>query len=275
MKKLINDCIDYILRHLDENITAKDIANEFNYSEFYFNRVFKSETGESLYAFIKRLKMEQSAIDIKIRKNKSITDIGVDYGYSSSNYSSAFRKHHEVSPAEFRKSANQKSTLNPFNKNKLDSFESFNYYNSKIQIQVLEDITVIYEKTIGNYYELKEKWHLFMETYKGIIKSDTLMIERFYDDPAVSSLNCCICDLCMTVDKNCNLKNITTIKGGKFVIYKFEGKIQNIFRDVQGVFRIWLPQSGYEMAERYGLNIYRNIDEANGEVIMELCIPIK
>ncbi|MEZ7890163.1 MAG: AraC family transcriptional regulator [Candidatus Wallbacteria bacterium] len=275
MKKLINDCIDYIIRHLDENITAKDIANEFNYSEFYFNRVFKSETGESLYAFIKRLKMEQSAIDIKIKNNKSITDIGLDYGYSSSNYSSAFRKHHDVSPAKFRKSANKISVLNPFAPNKLDSFESFDHYASKIQIRILEDITVIYEKTIGNYYELKEKWFRFMETYKEFIKTNTLMIERFYDDPLVSSSNCCICDLCMTVNKDCQLENITAIKGGKFAVYRFEGKIEDIFCAVQGVFSIWLPQSKYEMTEKYGLNIYHNIDNANSEVVMDLCIPIK
>lgn len=45
-----------------------------------------------MYALIKRLKMEQSAIVLKVEKEKTIIDIGLDYGYSASNYSSAFKK---------------------------------------------------------------------------------------------------------------------------------------------------------------------------------------
>lgn len=274
-KKLINESIDYIIQHLDEPLLVKDVASNFNYSEFYFNRVFKAETGESLYAFIKRLKMDQSAIDIKLERNKSITEIGLNYGYSSSNYSSAFRKKHNISPVEFRKFTNETFISNPFNPQRFECFETYDDYASKITIQMLEDIRVVYERTIGNYYELKEKWLQFMEIYKDFIKADTLMIERFYDDPVISSLSCCICDLCMTVEENCRFENVTIIKSGRFAVYQFDGEIQDIFGTLQGIFSVWLPRSGYEMDERYGLNIYRNIDRANGRVIMDLCIPIK
>ena len=86
--KLVNQSIDYIMQHLEEEITVEDVANHCHFSKFYFSRMFKQETGESVYAFIKRLKMDQSALRLKIEKEKSITDIGEGYGYSSSNYSS-------------------------------------------------------------------------------------------------------------------------------------------------------------------------------------------
>ena len=101
------------------------------------------------------------------------------------------------------------------------------------------------------------------------------MIEKFYDDPSITSLKRCICDLCMTVDKNCDLNNKTIIKGGKFAIYQYEGKIHDIFCTLQGIFSIWLPKSGYKMEEIYGFNIYRKIDKVNESVIMDLYIPIK
>ena len=101
------------------------------------------------------------------------------------------------------------------------------------------------------------------------------MIERFFDDPTISSLNSCICDLCITSDNSCKLENVATLKGGKFVIYKFEGEIKDIFRTLQGIFTVWFPESGYEMAEKYGLNIYRKIDRESSCVVMDLCIPIK
>lgn len=274
-RELISQSIDYMLQHLDKDITVKEVANHFYYSEFYFSRVFKTVTGESVYAFIKHLKMDQSAIDIKLKQHKAITDIGLDYGYSASNYSSAFRQHHSLSPTEFRKSIKATSVANPFHPEIVDYFETFDDYDARMKTVLLQDVQVIYERAFGNYDGLKEKWFQFLDTYKDHIQDDTLMIERFYDDPTVSSLNGCICDLCITADHTCKLENMTTIKGGKFATYRFEGEIKDIFRVLQGIFAVWFPKSGYEMDKRYGLNIYRKIDRATDCVVMDLCIPVK
>lgn len=274
-RELVSQSIDYMLQHIDEGITIKDVANHFHYSEFYFSRVFKAVTGDSVYAFIKHLKMDQSAIDIKLKQHKAITDIGLDYGYTSSNYSSAFRQHHNLSPKEFRKSTGATSIENPFYPEIVEQFRTFDDYDAKMEIVMLKDVKVIYERIFGNYIELKGKWFQFIETYKDHIRDDTLLIERFYDDPTISSMNSCICDLCMTVDNTCKFENIITIKGGKFATYRYEGDIKNIFRELQGIFAVWFPKSGYEMSEKYGLNIYRKIDIAASRVIMDLCIPIK
>jgi AraC family transcriptional regulator len=273
--KLINQSIDYIIRHLDEEISIKDVADHCHFSKYYFSRVFKAETGESIYAFIKRLKIEQSTLRLKTEKDKSITDIGFDYGYSPSNYSSAFKKHHNISPAEFRKGMNTICVPHPFYPDKLARFQSFKEYDQQILIQELDDFVVIYERHIGNYIELGENWCDFTEKYKDYLKKDTLLIERSYHDPSITNLDQCLYDICMTVDKNCSLGNVTTIQGGKFAVYRFDGLIQDIFVAFQGIFNIWLAHSVYEMDERYGLDIYRAVDRENMHVVMDLCIPIK
>lgn len=102
-KALVNKSIDYILAHLEEPISIEDVANQLSFSKYYFCRMFKEETGEGVYSFIKRLKVEQSAIDLKLQKDKRITDIGLDYGYSASNYSSLFKEHYQLSPNDYRK----------------------------------------------------------------------------------------------------------------------------------------------------------------------------
>lgn len=274
-KELINQSIDYMIEQFDKGISVKEVADHFHFSEFYFCREFKAVTGESVYAFMKRLKMDLSAVNIKLEKDRAITDIGLDYGYSPSNYSSAFRKHHNLSPAEFRKSTNITSMQSPFYPEGLSCFDSFEDYASKIEIQELPDFLVIYERMIGNYIELKEKWLRFLDKYRDIILADTLLIERFYNDPAITRLNSCICDICITTDEFCRLENVTTVKGGKFATYRFEGKIPDIFGTIQGIFSIWMPQSGFEMDQRCGLNIYRNIDRENERVVMDLYIPIQ
>lgn len=272
---MVNKGIEYILQNLDGEISIKDVADYCHLSKYYFCRVFKAETGESIYAFIKRLKMEQSALRLKLEKDKSITDIGVAYGYSSSNYSSAFKKHHNISPAEFRKAMNATYVPHPFYKDKLARFQSFEEYSQLILIKELDDFVVIHERHIGNYIELGKNWCEFTEKYNDYFKEDTLLVERFYDDPSITSVEQCLYEICMTVDKNCPLDNVTIIPGGEFAIYRFEGLIQDIFVAFQGVFNIWLAGSDYEMDERYGLGIYRDVDRENMHVVMDLCIPIK
>lgn len=273
--ELVNQSIDYIMQHLDEDITIEDVANHCHFSKYYFSRVFKAETGESLYAFIKRLKIEQSALRLKIEKDKSITDIGFDYGYSPSNYSSVFKKHHSISPAEFRKGLNTACMPHPFDPANLAKFKTFEEYNQQISIQVFDDINVIYERHIGNYVDLGNDWCAFTEKYQNYVTEKTLLIERSYDDPSITSVEQCLYDICMTIDQSCSLDNVTTIKGGKYAVYRFEGFTPEIFITFQGLFNIWFASSGYELDERYGFDIYRAVDQEAMRVVMDLCIPIK
>jgi DNA gyrase inhibitor len=273
--ELVSKAIDYIVENLNEEISIEDVADYCHLSKYYFCRVFKTETGESVYAFIKRLKMEQSAIEMKLGRDKSITDIGITYGYSSSNYSSAFKKHHHLSPAEFRKTVNTSRALHPFMLDQLAKFQSFADYDQQIELKELDDFRVIYERHLGNYLDLGKNWLAFTASHQDYLKEDTLLIERFYDDPSITDVKQCLYDICITVTDRCPLENVMTIEGGKFAVYRFEGVIPDIYEAVQGVFNIWLPNSGYEMDERYGLHIYREMDRDRQRVSMDLCIPVK
>ena len=100
------------------------------------------------------------------------------------------------------------------------------------------------------------------------------MVERFFHDPVITNMTQCICDICMTVEHDCNLSNVMWIRGGQWIVYHFVGEIKDIFETLQGIFSVWLPQSGYKMIQRYGLNIYRHIDWDNHSVVMDLYIPV-
>ncbi|MCH1984023.1 AraC family transcriptional regulator [Ruminococcus sp. OA3] len=273
-KKLVDQSIDYIMQHLDEGLSLDTISAQFYVSKYYFSRMFKEETGESVYAFIKRCKVDQSAIDMKLNPRKAITDIGLDYGYSSSNYSSVFRKHHDISPAMFKRSIPTHSMPVPFTPDRIVHFKTVEEYAAHTEIQELKDFLVIYERFIGNYSDIEKHWYHFLDKYNSFLNERTILIERFFNDPAITDLSQCICDICMTVEQDCDLDNVMLIRGGKWIVYHFDGEISDIFETLQGVFNVWLPQSGYNMAQRYGLNIYRHIERGNHSVVMDLCIPV-
>ena len=101
--QIVNKAIDYIFSHIEKDLSVDEISEYTGFSKYYLSRIFKAETGESIYAFIKRMKIEQSAWRLKVEKGRSITEIGGDFGYSSSNYATLFRDHFEKTPAQFRK----------------------------------------------------------------------------------------------------------------------------------------------------------------------------
>lgn len=274
-REIINKSIDYILEHLDAELTVGAVASRFYFSESYFARCFREATGESVYAFVKRLKMDLSAVDIKLDAQRPITQIGLEYGYSASNFATAFKKHHGVAPVLFRRAANVREMVNPFYPDGRSAFASFEACDEAIRIAHLPDQTVIYERIVGNYIDLKEKWPRFVAKHRDKIDENTVYIERFYDDPAITNRDACVFDLCMPVPAQNASADTTVIPGGAFALFRYEGRIRDIFCAVQGVFDVWLPRSGYRMSRRYALNIYPSIDEKSDEVTMDLCIPVE
>lgn len=273
-KELVNKSIDYIMQHLDEDLSLDTLAAEFYISKFHFSRIFKEETSESVYAFIKRCKVDQSAVDIKLNPAKTIIDIGLDYGYSSSNYSSVFKKNRNISPSVFKQSILTHSESVPFTPERIVKFKTIEEYSAQIEIKELDNFFVIYERFIGNYADIEKNWYQFLDKYKNFLNENTILIERFFNDPAITNLSQCICDICMTADRDCSLDNVMRIKVGKCIVYHFNGKIKDIYENLQGIFSVWLPQSGYKMKQRYGLNLYHSIDRENHRVVMDFCIPI-
>lgn len=271
----INRAIDYILNHIDEEITVEDISNYCCFSRYYFSRIFKMETGESIYEFIKRVRMERSAFRLKVEKDRSITDIGSAYGYSSSNYSSAFKKHHNMPPYKFRRSIVHKSMMNPVFRNTQTELLTWQECSEKISVEMFEDCTVIFERYKGSYGDLSVHWGAFLDKYKEYITERTRILERSYDDPAITLPDKCLCDICIDAPAGCTLENICTIKGGRFAVYHFSGPVEHIYSAYQNLFSVWLPQSKYKIDDSYGFEIYKKTDCGSMHMDIDICIPVK
>ena len=278
--EVINRAITYIMEHIGEDITVEDVADYCHFSKYYFNRLFRKETGESVYAFIKRVKMEQSAFRLKVERGKSVTDICNDYGYSSSNYSSAFKLHHHMSPADFRKSIAKRSLeKNPnwemYSDKMTAALMSYEECDSHISIETFMDFHVIYERHKGNYHDLQADWCAFTEKYREYETEKTLFLESTYDDPTITDADGCLYDICMTVEENCTLENTRVMEGGRYVVYHFAGYVWDIFPVHQALLNVWFPRSGYEIDKRYGFDIYRAVNGETMYMEIDICIPIK
>lgn len=224
----VNRAIAYILSHIAEDISVDEVARHIHFSKHNFSRMFQLATGESVYEFIKRVKMEQSAFRLKVETGRTVTDIGANYGYSSSNYSSTFKKHHNMSPVAFRRSIVANCMQNPIFSDADIQLEPFEVCSKKITVETLPDYRVIYERRIGNDGQLSQDWGALQKKYEAYCTEETLLLERTYDDPSITEVNGCLYDIYMSVSEDCQLPNTDTIQGGKFAIYHFKKVVSAI-----------------------------------------------
>ncbi|MCG8482732.1 MAG: AraC family transcriptional regulator [Clostridia bacterium] len=276
--KAINCAIDYIRAHLEENLTVEDIAEQCHFSKFYFNRLFKSVVGESVYAFIKRQRIEKSALRMSLEPEKSITEIGVHYGYSASNYSVAFKKHYGLSPATFKKNRKETRVIRHRKYYPVDlTKKSYDDYNRHIRPVQLPDFEVIYQRFIGEYYNHPGYWKEFCTAHAHYIDEESKYFDISYDDPIITDENRCIADICITttqpIGPDCTTK---VIEGGLYMVYNFQGPLTKIFETFQGLMSIWMMGTSLtlDIETRKIVSHYKEINHQNNHVNMDIYIPV-
>ena len=72
----------YIAAHLQEPITASDVAKAAGYSQYHAARIFKEETGLSPFEYIRRQRLTASAHALRASDQK-VLNIALDFVFSS------------------------------------------------------------------------------------------------------------------------------------------------------------------------------------------------
>lgn len=101
-KKLISQCIDYILRNIHNKITLNTLAKEVNLTPKYLSYLFRKETGQTLSSFIEDKRID-IAKNLLIYSQYSYSTISAYLSfYSQSYFISIFRKRVGMTPKEYR-----------------------------------------------------------------------------------------------------------------------------------------------------------------------------
>lgn len=100
---IIKKACDYVLHHIDEDITLLTISDKLNLSKNYFCSLFKQETGYNFLEYVTTVKMEWAKRLLK-EGNCKTYEVSDMLGYRESSYfSRLFRKYTDYSPAEYKK----------------------------------------------------------------------------------------------------------------------------------------------------------------------------
>jgi AraC family transcriptional regulator len=111
----VNRVVDHIGGHLGEELSLAALARVAAFSPFHFHRVFRAVTGETLFGFIQRLRLERSASVLLAVPDRSVLEVALDHGFASAaTFARAFRARFGMSATAWRAGGSAASSANNF-----------------------------------------------------------------------------------------------------------------------------------------------------------------
>ncbi|MBN1618847.1 AraC family transcriptional regulator [Candidatus Dojkabacteria bacterium] len=302
----INKAIDYIQNNIDGELTLKAIAQSSRFSQYHFHRIFSAITGETLAAFIKRIRLEKSVTWLCYYPEKSITEIAFACGFSSSQvFARMFKEKFHKTPSKYRQdffenNENSKNR-NIIRKQWQEPKFTINYTSTQgrpnliyksidmeVEVKTLPDMPVAYIRHIGAYQGNTELFgKLFDKISKwagshGLLNENTKMYSIYYDNPDVTDDTKLRVDICVSVPEGTKTDgeiSSQTLKGGKYAIATFKIKDPAEYQEVWNkVYQEWIPDSGYVPDDKPCFEMYdSDCKEKEGEYthIVKICIPVR
>lgn len=274
----IRNTIDYIEKHLEENISAQDVAGQVNISPFFLQKGFSLMTGYGIAEYIRNRRLYQAALDLK-KTDSKVIDIALRYGYETpESFSKAFQRFHGATPLQVRDGAEIQDFL-PLKIN-ISVFGGHHMINCKIT-PMFPFRVIGFQRIFNNetaYAEIPKFWDELCEKYADHVYAGNPPAnpyEKAIVDNCIGEYGICIDDI-----GNGQFRYLVAGRytGGEvpegMVLYEFpqcEWAIFNCYGPLPDamqsmntrIFREWLPGNPeYELCGNANVEWY---DSINGE----------
>lgn len=277
----MNNALEYIEENIQRDVTSDEIAQVAHLSKFYFLRIFNVLTGTTLGEYIRQRKLSIAVKDV-VSTNLKIIDIAYKYGYETPEaFTKAFKKLHNISPSEARKSRKDLNAIPPISfQITVKGEERMNYkIVSKEEFKVAGVSKHIKTKNGENFKIIPKFWDETCE--QGIFK----VLEK-------NASNLGVLGICYNFDKELGefdyiiaiegqtivgLENyeVVTIPKNSFAIFESIGPMPNAIQEViKRVFAEWFPATKYEHAGGPELEVYLPGDTSSEDYKCEVWIPV-
>jgi len=155
----------------------------------------------------------------------------------------------------------------------------------KVEVKQMSETHIAYVRHMRGYQDtqgLREAWDKICKWAGAhdFIGPKTLFIGISHDDPEVTPVDKCRTDACVTVPagtRGSGEVKVTALPAGKYAVFSFEGKPEEIKGAYNFVYGKWLPESGYQPVDSPCYEIYRNEPDKDpeGKHIFDICLPVK
>lgn len=289
----VNRAIDHILQNLDQSLKLEVVARAAGFSPFHFHRIFRLLVGESLNAFVKRVRLERalklmSHRDWAVRRQPSLTDIAFACGFASSaDFSRCFKQRYGVPASRFdvvsfrqqRRAEWQLATTSPERRHLLDRLKpGTNPDRFAVRLRRLPARWVAYIRVNDSYRNggvpgAVERLVQWAEA-RGF--ADGQWLGYAWDDPEIVDHRLCRYDVGLEVPAVNPGGGISRIEFPAMQVAEVEirGGIDLEMRALDWLYGTWLPASGYVPTEQPCFEAWIGRPFAHGMEHFELRVQV-
>jgi AraC family transcriptional regulator len=283
--------MNFISENLDREPSLEEIARAANFSPFHFHRIFSAATGETVFGFWRRLRLERAANRLLADARTDITTVALECGFSSSqNFAKAFRARFGTTPSAFRRSkggnkASKGGDALSFRvgqdagKVKWNSPQPERKTRMKAETKEMPAWHVAYSRKMGPYGKATAE-AAFGEVMRwagprGLLGKGP-MLGVYWDNPEVTAPDQCRTDACLVVPAGTKVEApiaLQEIAGGPHLVCAFDVPLTGFSAAWEETFRC-LIDKGLECADRPTYELYH--DDCRGKTCrFDICIPLK
>lgn len=291
---------DYIEEHIGQPLSIEELSDAAGFSKYHFSRIFQGMLHEPPAHYVNRIRMERALFLLAHRRDKNMTDIAYELGFTDSAiFSRAFKNYYGVSPREYRqeysKNCKDSFLLSEYNKNtaKKEWESSRVPVTGQITIENLEEKQMAYVRHTGTYETLAQEYANLIQTLfvhahnqhlftagQGTFQNWILAI--YHDNPEFGEENQFRTSLCLTVPEDIQIHEDGIIgrmklEGGLYAVGHFQIQ-QEQYRDAWNyMYQEWILGSGYVPRNSYPFEVYRNDPNADERHInvVDIYVPIE
>jgi AraC family transcriptional regulator len=285
--KRINKAVLFINDNPSQDLSLEKLARLANYSPFHFQKLFKSVQGETPKQYILRIRLETAAHLLVMFPDKSITEIALDYGFSSSaTFARAFKNHFGISAQEMRHSSAEERLQMCRKSEGLVKAENFflNFRSTPNETENSLNVIIKRTETIRGIFvnasldseaeiEAALKKVAQLADVNDLLTEHTKFVGIIYMHQNIYQAIATI-EPFQQAAKDLNLKEITA---GKFATFKVKGDIKQTFKKLYDFNKNWIPNSGYQISDIVGFEILcaNPFDNPYHETERDIYIPIR
>ena len=284
--------LEYIDKHLDQELDLKALASVAHFSSFHFHRVFFSWTGETLGDYLRRRRLEIAATRLAGQPKLSIFNVASSVGFGSAEaFARAFKARFGCTASAWRATIAQQRNpgqelRNPDQRAGASGADNDSTLTPgaamKVKVIDRKPIKVTYLRHVGPYGQpLSEFWQLTV--YPWMAANDQLGQPRYgisLDDPTITAPDKCRYDAAVEVRGKIVVlgdSQTTTIPGGQYAVTAFRGTVDQIGGIWEAMLRSWLPSSGMQLDARPFFEYYptdATFDPKSGTFTCDIAIPV-
>ena len=97
--------LEYVDRHLDEQLELDTLAKVADFSSFHFHRLFAAWFGETLGDYVRRRRLEVAALRLVAQPRLPVLQVALSVGFGSTEaFARAFKTRFGSTPTAWRQS---------------------------------------------------------------------------------------------------------------------------------------------------------------------------